>query len=59
MKTPTRDELIFAECEKRKSNCAHVARKYNITRQRAHQIMHEQAKKLGRKPKFYKERPHA
>jgi Mor family transcriptional regulator len=55
MSQPTRNQLIFIECEKRKTNCSHVARKYGLSRQRVHQIILVEAKKLGRKPKFYKE----
>lgn len=54
-KEMTRNELIFIECEKRHRNCAHIARKFGLSRQRVHQIILLEAKKLGRKPKFYEE----
>jgi hypothetical protein len=54
-KKPTRNEVIFAEYERRKNNGAQTARKFKISRQRVHQIALLEATKLGRKPKWYKE----
>lgn len=52
----TRNEQIFAEYERIKNNGAQTGRKFGVSRQRVHQIALIEARKLGRKPKWYQEK---